>query len=301
MKRILGVVSLVIFFVLQFVFYDKYGFGDWRNLTIQLLAMVFAAIGATLIIPKKIGNLKVISVKKQESGALKKRTIFSAFVTLIAIPITICVGMKLFGDKRYYLISLLIIFEIMIPFFVSFEKRRTDAKELVLISLVCAIAVAGRAVFFALPQFKPIIAIVVIVGICFGGDIGFLVGAICAFVSNFYFGQGIWTPWQMIGFGIVGFLSGIIFQNNIIRITRINICIFGGLATVLIYGGIVNPASLMIMGETITKDSLMAIYISGLPFDLMHAAASVLFLWVLAEPIIEKLERLKSKYGLYAD
>lgn len=64
-----------------------------------------------------------------------------------------------------------------------------------------------------LPQFKPVAAIVIISGVAFGGETGFLVGAITAFVSNFFFGQGPWTPWQMFSFGIIGFLAGIMFQK----------------------------------------------------------------------------------------
>lgn len=304
MKKInvfMGGICLVAFIVVQTLFYDKYEFGDWRGYVAEVLAMLLAALGAVLLMPKKTPSSKVIAVKRKNSKALNKRTVLSAFMTLIAIPFTIWIGIKFFGDRRYYIISLLIILEILLPFFVSFERRRPDAKELVFISLICAVAVAGRAVFFMLPQFKPVIAMVVIVGICLGGETGFLVGAICAFVSNFYFGQGPWTPWQMLGFGMVGLLSGIVFQKNLISITKTNICIFGGLATVLIYGGIQNPASLIMMGEALNLKSLVAIYISGLPFDLMHATASVLFLWALAEPMIEKIERLKVKYGLYLE
>ena len=100
----------------------------------------------------------------------------------------------------------------MIPFAFAFENRKPKARELVIISSLCAIGVVGRTAFFMLPQFKPVAAIVIISGVAFGGETGFLVGAITAFVSNFFFGQGPWTPWQMFSFGIIGFLAGIMFQ-----------------------------------------------------------------------------------------
>ena len=300
-KLLSGIISIIIFLILQIFFYGKYEFNDWRGMIVELLAMLFACFGAVCLLPAKRKCTQKITVRQPEGKSALKRTILAALMVIIAVPITIWVGIKFFGDRRYYLISLLIIFEIMLPFFISFERRRPKAKELVIISLFCAAAVVGRAVFFMLPQFKPIIAMVIIAGVCLGGETGFLVGAICAFVSNFYFGQGAWTPWQMFGFGIIGFLAGILFRKNLISVSKISLCIFGGLSTVLIYGGIQNPASLIMMGEAVNINSLIAIYASGLTFDLMHAAATVLFLWVISEPLIETVERVKVKFGLYED
>mgnify|MGYP006914184194 CR=1 FL=1 len=78
---------------------------------------------------------------------------------LLAIPCTIFFGIYYLGDRKYYFISLLIILEAMLPFIMVFEKRKPQARELVLISALCALAVAGRAAFFMLPQFKPVAAV----------------------------------------------------------------------------------------------------------------------------------------------
>lgn len=234
-------------------------------------------------------------VKKQK---LTKRTLTAALLILFAIPLTIYIGVYYLGDRKYYFISLLIILETLIPFFMVFEGRKPKARELVVISVLCAIAVAGRAAFFMLPQFKPVVAIVIIAGICFGGEAGFLVGAIVGFVSNFFFGQGPWAPWQMFAFGIIGFLAGVLFQKGLLRKTRAALAIFGFLATVIIYGGILNPASVLIWQPNPTKEMILSAYAMGLPFDLVHAASTAFFLWFLAEPMIEKLERIKIKYGL---
>ena len=66
----------------------------------------------------------------------------------------------------------------------------------------------------------------------------------------------------------------------------------------IIYGGIMNPASILMSYGYITKSSLIAYYISGAPVDLVHAASTVIFLWLLSRPLLEKLERIKVKYGL---
>jgi hypothetical protein len=82
---------------------------------------------------------------------------------------------------------------------------------MVIIAVLCGIAVAGRAAFFMLPQFKPVVAIVIIAGASLGAESGFIVGALSGFVSNFIFGQGPWTPWQMFAFGMIGFIAGLLF------------------------------------------------------------------------------------------
>ena len=84
-----------------------------------------------------------------------------------------------------------------------FEDRKPQAREVLLIAVMAAIAVVGRMAFFMLPQFKPVTAIVIITGISLGAEAGFLTGAVAGFVSNFFFGQGPWTPWQMFAFGII--------------------------------------------------------------------------------------------------
>jgi energy-coupling factor transport system ATP-binding protein len=229
---------------------------------------------------------------------LPKRTIAASALILLGIPLTIFIGIYLFDDRRFYFISLLIVLQTMLPFALVFESRKPQARELVIIAVLCAIAVAGRMAFFMLPQFKPAVAIIIIAGIAFGAESGFLVGALTAFVSNMFFGHGPWTPWQMFAFGIIGFLAGILFQKGLLSRKTISLAIFGGLATFFIYGGILNPASVLIAQPNPTLEMFVAYYIQAIPFDLTHAAATVLFLAIIAKPMLEKLERIKVKYGL---
>ncbi|MBE7052590.1 MAG: ECF transporter S component [Ruminococcaceae bacterium] len=218
--------------------------------------------------------------------------------SLFLIPLTIYAGVFLLDDRKYYFVSLLIILETMIPFCMTFERRRPKARELIIISVLCAIAVGGRAAFFMLPQFKPVVALIIISGVCFGGETGFLVGSVTGFVSNFFFGQGPWTPWQMFAFGIIGYIAGILFKKGFLKKTKASLCIFGFVATFVIYGGIMNPASVIMYWANPTKSAIIYSYIRGIPFDLIHALGTVFFLWFISEPMIEKLERVKIKYNL---
>jgi len=241
---------------------------------------------------------KQILTDKRKGRRLKKRTLLAAVLILFMIPATILFGVFVLNDRNYYFISLLIVVYTMLPFFMVFEHKKPQARELVVIAVLAAIAIAGRAAFFMVPQFKPVIAIVIIAGVCFGGEAGFLVGAVTGFVSNFFFGQGPWTPWQMFCFGIIGFLAGILFQKGLLPKKRLALCLFGGFSTLLIYGGIMNPSSLLIYTGTITAPSLKAAYLSGFAFDLVHSISTVFFLFLLSQPMIEKLDRIKTKYGM---
>lgn len=234
----------------------------------------------------------------KHKGKLSKRTIASMFLILILIPVTIWIGITFFDDRKYFVISLAIAVYCMLPFFLIFEGRKPQARELLTIAVLVAIAVAGRAAFFMVPSFKPVVAVTIISAVCFGAESGFLVGALSMLSSNMLFGQGPWTPWQMFAAGIIGFLAGILFQKGWLKARKISLCIYGFLATVFIYGGIMNPASLVMTSYAITKRNLLAIYMSGLPVDLVHASATVIFLWIASKPMIEKLERIKVKYGM---
>ena len=114
--------------------------------------------------------------------------------------------MKLSG-RWYYFTGTLIVIEVLIPFFLSFEGRKPQARHLVTIAVMCALAVASRVVV-PIPNFKPIFAIIMLTGVAFGPEAGFLVGAVSAFASTFFYGQGPYMPWQMLSYGMAGFLTG---------------------------------------------------------------------------------------------
>lgn len=215
-------------------------------------------------------------------------------ITLILSILIAFVGTFLFGDRYYYLTSILIIILTLFMFFLQFEKRKPKTREVVLISVLCTIAVLGRVIFSITPQFKPIIAIIILSAIVFGSETGFMVGSISTFVSNFLFGQGPWTAWQMITMGLIGFITGIVFKDK--KISTIVICVYGFLMTFLFYGLIMNISTgLMYMDSW---DFVLTSIITGLVFDLIHAISTVVFLAVLTKPMVFKLNRVKDKYGL---
>ena len=233
-----------------------------------------------------------------EKRKLQKRTVTATLLILLLIPLTLFVGVYYFAGRKYYFISLLILLECMLPFFLIFEGRKPQARELVLIAVLVALNVAGRAAFFMLPEFKPVVAMTILAGVAFGGETGFLVGAMTMFVSNMLFSQGPWTPWQMFAMGIIGWLAGVLYRKGVLRRGRLSLCIFGVICSTIVYGGIMNPASALMWSNTINWKIILSYYVTGLPVDLVRAIATFFFLWLIAEPMLEKLDRVKVKYGL---
>ena len=228
---------------------------------------------------------------------MKKSHIATLLVFFLLIPATLFLGTKLPG-RSFYITGTLIILELMLPFFMAFEGRKPQARELVILSVLSALAIGGRAVFFALPGFKPVAALVILTGVAFGAEAGFLVGAVTMLVSNVLFGQGPWTPWQMFAMGAIGLSAGILFRKGLLNRDRVSLSVFGGLSIFVIYGGILNPTSVWMYQSSPSLKMILTTFVTGLPADAVHAMATVFFLWFLSESMLRKLDRVKVKYGL---
>lgn len=235
---------------------------------------------------------------RAERRKLGKRTLVASLFILLIIPLTIFFGVYVLKDRKYYFISMLIIFYTMVPFFMIFEHKKPKLRELMTLAVLVAIGVAGRSALFMIPQFKPVVAIVIITSVCLGPEAGFMVGALTGFVSNFFFGQGPWTVWQMFSFGIIGFIAGLLFQKGFLKKNLGALCIYGVFSTFFIYGGIMNMSTMLMATGKFNIYTLLTFCISGFWFDLIHACATFFFLCLLAPTMIEKIERIKVKYGL---
>lgn len=267
-----------------------------------LYGVMIAAILGLLVAIRPITQKRNEDIVMDSVGrGFGKRTVVSIVAVLALIPATIWFGVARLGDKKYFFISLLVLLEAMLPFFVSFEDRKPKARDIVTLAVMCALAVTGRTAFFMLPNFTPVMAIVIIAGVAFGCEGGFITGAMTMFVSNFIMGQGPWTPWQMFAMGLVGFLAGLFFAGSSVRtrnMTKLGLCIFGALICIVVYGGIMNPASVIMWQPNVNFSMIMASYVTGFPFDLAQATATVIALWLVARPFLEKLDRVRIKFGV---
>ena len=228
---------------------------------------------------------------------MKKSGIFSVLVIFLLIPLTLLLGTKLKG-RAYYLISTLVVMEIMLPFFFRFESRRPQARELVILAVMAALAAVSRVVFAFSPYLKTITGIIMITGIAFGAEAGFLTGALAAFASNFFFGQGPWTPWQMFAYGFGGFFAGLIFHKHKAWRKPWILAPFGFLTILLLVGPMLDSCTVFTVLTKFTKKNILIIYGQGVPVNITHGIGAALTLFFVSRPLLSKLERLQTKYGM---
>ncbi len=222
------------------------------------------------------------------------RKIIKYLITIILIPALIITGAFVFPQRSFTYISLCVIILACVPFFLSFEKK-SSTRRIVLLAVMTALSVAGRFIFAPLPFFKPVTAMVVIAGMYFGSEFGFLTGALSAAISNFYFGQGAWTPFQMFSWGIIGFVAGIL-SNPLIKskVVLIIYAVFAGVA----YSFLMDIWTVLWMDGAFNPARFIAAVGTAFPITLEYIVSNIVFLLILAPMFGKKIERLKTKYGI---
>ena len=228
---------------------------------------------------------------------MKKSHIAMLIVCFLLIPLTLYFGTKLPG-RSYYITGTMIIIELMIPFFMAFEGRRVQARELVIIAVMCALAIVSR-VAMPIPHFKAIFAVIMLSGIAFGPESGFMVGAISAFASNFFYGQGPHTPWQMMAYGAGGMLAGFLFAEGRLPRKAWVMALFGGLTAILWVGPLLDLSGIFLIPARINWSSAMAIFLSGLYVNITQAICTVIVMLLLGKPLLGMFDRVKLKYGVF--
>lgn len=285
---------LIVLLFLQTVTPLKFSFFRPLSQGMQYVLLAISLVALMLCVSRRSDRTPIPAQKRR----LTLRTWLTVAIALLAVPATILCGVFLLDGKHYLIISLLVLLEIMLPFALLFERREPTARELVLLATLSALAVAGRTAFYALPNFKPVLALVIISGVALGGEGGFLVGALSMLLSNIVFGQGPWTPWQMFAMGLAGFLAGVLYRRGVLRRSRGALSVFGAVTAIAVYGVIMNVSSAFTWYTELSWRSVLAYCASGFPVDVVHAAATAVYLWLFAEPMLEKLDRVKVKYGI---
>ena len=226
----------------------------------------------------------------------------SLAIMVLLVPLAVVLFTRL--KQSFYLSGLTIIVLTIAAFFLHFESRKPQARELVLLAVLCALAVASRAAFGFVPHFKPMLAIVMLTGIAFGPEAGFLCGAISGFASNFIFGQGPWTPWQMFAYGIAGLLAGLLAMWGVLKKTPkgwkdvIVLAVFGFLAILVIVGPLLDTSTFFTMATTYDTAAVLAVYAAGVPVNCIHGAAVALTMLLFGKPLLDRLRRIQIKYGM---
>ena len=224
-----------------------------------------------------------------------RKIIFPFFIVFTMLGVII--WQLIFSDKiNYYITSVAVLLLSMLPFFISFEIRRVSSREITLIASLVALAVVSRAAFYLIPEVKPIAAVVIASAVFLGAERGYIIGALSMFVSNFIFSQGIWTPFQMVAMGLLGFFAGIIFSK---KHGRWFLALYGLVSVIVIYGLIVDISTVLVsLGDNINLSGIISIYAAGFPFNLVFGVTTAVFLLVFGDGFIKKLQRLDTKYNI---
>lgn len=208
---------------------------------------------------------------------------------LLSVPAALAACM-LAGFNQTAVLSFAVVLAALAVFFVRYEASAPRLRDVMPVAVLAALAAAGRILFAALPSFKPVTAVAVIAGVAFGRRSGFMVGALAALASNFFFGQGTWTPWQMYAWGLAGYGAGLLARAGLDRHLPA-VCAYGFFAS-LAFGFIMNCWSVLGFLRASMGVQLAAVCLSSLPFDLVHGASTVVFLAVLYAPWRRKLARV---------
>ncbi|MGN0459258.1 MAG: DUF6580 family putative transport protein [Eubacterium sp.] len=226
-----------------------------------------------------------------------KKSITVFYLSLVSLVLVVVWQILYAQSINFYITGVAVLIISMLPFFASFERKSTGAKEITVLATMISLAVVSRAAFYLIPQVKPIAAVVIISGVCFGAERGYIVGAFSAFISNFIFGQGMWTPFQMVAMGLIGLLAGVIFKA--VKANRWTLCAVGFVLTFVLYGLIVDMSTVFgIYGNSITLDGILSVYAAGAPFSAVFGASTAVFLFLFGELFIKKIDRVNKKYGL---
>ena len=181
-------------------------------------------------------------------------------------------------------------------FLVGYDASRPTLRQIMPTVVLASVAAAGRVLFAAVPDVKPVSAIAIVAGATLGRRQGFMTGALAALVSNVYFGQGAWTPLQMYAWGMVGYLAGVLSDAGAFR--RPWAVYAWGFASALLYGAVLNGWHVLGFVRPLTWQTALAAFVAGVPLDIVHGAATVAFLVLIWAGWRRAIERVVGKYDL---
>jgi energy-coupling factor transport system substrate-specific component len=192
------------------------------------------------------------------------------------------------------LTSFVILGAVLLAGFAWYERSRPPSQVVALVAALAALAIAGRIAFAAFPNVKPTTDIVIFAGYALGGAPGFAVGALAALVSNLWFGQGPWTPWQMAGWGLCGILGAALALGgrNVGRLGLAATCGFAGIA----YGALLNFSLMATYGGDLSLERFGVLEARAIPFDLAHAAGNVALALIAGPALVRMLARFRERF-----
>ena len=222
---------------------------------------------------------------------MQVKKVLRIVIPFILIPLVVLLGAFVFDEKQYLFISFAVALLAVALFIAGFERKITGTRRMVIVAVMIALSIVGRFI----PFFKPITAITVMTAIYLGGESGFLVGSFSALLSNFYFGQGPWTPFQMLAWGLIGLFAGMLAKP--LKTHRWLLVLYGVLAGVA-YSLVMDVWAVLWHSNDFSWSLYGAAVVAALPHMILYAVSNFIFLWFMKKPFGDKLERVKKKYGV---
>ena len=214
----------------------------------------------------------------------------------ITVPIVLTVSAVLCAlfatdGRKYVVITVIVALLTLLLFAAGFDRRRIGSRRLILGAVFTALSVTGRFI----PLLKPMSAMIIIAGLYAGPETGFLVGSTSALISNFWFGNGPWTPMQMVALGLTGFFAGVL--SPLLEKSRAALIAYGALSGIF-YSMFMDIWTVTSSTGTLDLHEYLTALYYALFFMISYAASNALYLFLLAPPFGRKLRRIKDKYGL---
>ncbi len=223
------------------------------------------------------------------------RSFLSKILPFLVIPAVVISGSFVFRDKSYSYVIMAVVVLTIVLFVSGFEKRKIGTRRLVLTAAFVALASIGRVICSPLPGVNPVTAITIFAAIYMGSETGFMVGAFSALISNMFAGMGVWTPFQMFAWGLIGTFAGL-FSKQLIN-NKIKLCVYAFFAGIF-YSLIMDIWTVIWAYNSFNLSAYLAAITTAVPYTAVYAISNCVFVYLLAKPFSEKLGRIKIKYGI---
>ena len=194
--------------------------------------------------------------------------IFASILSIIILTLNSII------NRRYNFISIILVFLSCLPFYFSYENRKPHTREVVVISIMVTLSICGMV---------------------FGQEIGFLCGSLSAFASNIFFGQGPWTPFQMMALGLIGLVAGILNKNNWLENKVLLVCY--GIICGIGYSLFMDIWTVLSLDQVFNIYRYIAVIVTAIPTMFVYIISNVVFLLILVPVLLKRFQRIKLKYG----
>lgn len=218
-----------------------------------------------------------------------------ALISLIMAVLAAVIGVLLWQDQQYNLIIMILVVISWVPFYFKYELSHPKTREVVILAIMIALTTLARTLFILFPSFKPVSALIIIMAVVFGKQDGFLCGSLSALISDFIFGIGPWTPFQMLAWGLIGYLAGLfchqLYQNKWL--------LYGyGAMSGIIFSMIMDLWSVLAIDNSFNLSRYLFTVIAALPVTITYIVSNIIFIFVFKDAMFKILQRVKVKYGI---